>query len=116
MLKDQVDQHHLDQNPGYKIKESCDDTKLNLEECEEARLALDWNATAVAQIDDASLPTGCFRQQEADYRFLHNESSYLWYYNEDDGVNTHAGSEPVCKGQTGLSCVCVHGRSVLLAL
>ena len=120
LLKDQVDAHNLDQNPGYKIKdknaETCGDTELNLEECEQAMLALDWKVINVAQINDANLPTGCFRQQEADYRFLHNESSYLWYYNEADGVNTHSDSEPVCKGQTGLSGCCVPDRLVLLAL
>ena len=108
LLKDQVDDHHLDQNPGYKIKdrgaESCGDTELNLEECEEARLALDWKVTNVAQINDASLPTGCYRQQNESYRFWHNKSSYVWYFNEAAEGQSDSKSEPVCKGKNKRSC------------
>ena len=106
MLKDQVDDpHHLDQKPGYKIKhkgaQSCDDTfKLTFEQCEEARLALDWKADAVVKTNETSLPTGCYRQQEGEYyRFVHNESSYLWYFNEATEGRSDWKSEPVCKGK-----------------
>ena len=95
------DPHHLDQNPGYKIKDkgaaSCDEA-LTVEQCEEARLALDRNAADVMETNDASLPTGCYRQEKEEYRFLHNESSYVWYFNEVDG-QSDSKSEPVCKGK-----------------
>ena len=104
------DLHHLDQKPGYKIKdmgaESCDDTlKLTFEKCEEARLALDWKAAAVVKINEASLPTGCYRQQEKEYRFLHNKSSYLWYFNEAANGQSDWKSEPVCKGKVRRNCI-----------
>ena len=105
MLKDQVDYpHRLDQKPGYQIKDkgadSCDDTlKLAFEQCEQARLALDWKATAVVKTNKISLPTGCFRQQEKEYRFGHNESSYLWYFNNAVNGQSDWKSEPVCKGK-----------------
>ena len=93
------DPHHLDQNPGYKIKDkgaaSCD---LTSEECEEARFALDLNATAVVNTASASLPTGCYRQQEDEYRDQHAESSYKWFFNTVAG-QPDSNSEPVCKGK-----------------
>ena len=103
------DPHHLDQKPGYKIKdkgaESCDDTlKLTLEQCEEARLALDWNSTAVVKTNKTSLPTGCYRQHEKEeYRFRHNKSSYVWYFNEAINGQSDWKSEPVCKGESKLN-------------
>ena len=104
LLKDQVDARHLDQKPGYKIKDmgakSCDDTlKLTFEKCEEARLILDWNAAPVVKTNETSLPTGCYRQQEKEYRFLHSKSSYLWYFNEATEGHSDRKSEPVCKGK-----------------
>ena len=108
LTTDQVDDHHLDQNPGYKIKdkntESCDET-LTFDQCEEARLALDWKAAAVARIDKPSLPTGCYRQEKEEYRFLHNESSYVWYFNEATEGQSDPKSEPVCKGKAKRSCL-----------
>ena len=116
LLKHQVDDpHHLDQHPGYKIKgkgaESCGETsRLTFDECEEARLALDWKAAAVAKTNETSLPTGCYRQHEKEYRFEHNESSYLWYFNEAVDGQSDWKSEPVCKGK--LKCdVCLCARS-----
>ena len=109
LLKDQVDYpHHLDQRPGYQIKdkgaESCDNTlKLTFKQCEQARLVLDWKAAAVVKTSEASLPTGCYRQYEKEYRFGHNESSYLWYFNEAAEGQSDWKSEPVCKGKAKLS-------------
>ena len=110
LTKNQVnDSYHLDQKPGYKVGgkgTSCSDTsKLEtLEDCEEARDALDWRVYNVTLINKANSTSGCYRQQKgiADYRSLHNESSYLWYYNEpDDGeyvFNSDPNNEPICKG------------------
>ena len=115
LLQDQVeDPHHLDQNPGYKIKDngtaSCDDTlKLTFAECQEAKSFLDWKATAVINTTDASLPTGCYRQQEDEYRFEHDKSSYKWYYNTVAG-QADSNSEPVCKGKAKRGCLCAHSR------
>ena len=106
LLKHQVDDpHHLDQKPGYKIKDkgakSCDETlKLTFDQCKAARVALDWKAATVVKTKEASLPAGCYRQQEDEYRFGHNESSYLWYYNEAVTGQSDWKSEPVCKGTT----------------
>ena len=105
LLKDKVDDpHHLDQKPGYKIKDkgtdSCDDTlKLTFEQCEQARWALDWKAAAVVKTNETNLPTGCYRQHEKEYRFGHNESSFLWYFNEATEGQSDWKSEPVCKGK-----------------
>ena len=100
LLKDRVDDHHLDQNPGYKIKDSCDSTSklTTLQECNAARLALDWKVTNVVETNDTSFPTGCYRRQNEKYRVAHVESSYLWYFNKASGVQSHSNSEPVCKG------------------
>ena len=112
LLKHQVDDpHHLDQHPGYKIKgkgaESCGETsRLTFDECEEARLALDWKAAAVAKTNETSLPTGCYRQQEVEYRFEHSKSSYLWYFNEATTGQSDSNSEPVCEGEAE-QIVCV---------
>ena len=108
------DPHHLDQNPGYKIKDkgaaSCGETlKLTFAECQEARVALDSKATAVVNTTDVSLPTGCYRQQQAQYRFQHDESSYKWYYNTVAG-QADSNSEPVCKGKAKRGCLCAHSR------
>ena len=111
LLQDYVDEpHHLDQMPGYKIKDkgakSCDDTlKLTFEQCEEARLALDWKAAAVVRTSETSLPTGCYRQHEKQYRFRHSESSYLWHFNEAVNGQSDWKSEPVCKGKTKQNCL-----------
>ena len=104
------DPHHLDPNPGYAIKdegaESCGDTlKLTFEQCGEARLALDWNADAVAKTNKTSLPTGCYRQQKEEYRFQHSKSSYLWYFNEATEGQSDSKSEPVCQGKAERSCL-----------
>ena len=110
LLKDRVDDpHHLDQKPGYKIKdkgaESCNNTmKLTFKQCNEARLALDWNAAAVMKTNSTSLPRGCYRQQEEKYRFRHNQSSYKWYFNEAGDGQSDSKSEPVCKGKARQSC------------
>ena len=100
----QVDVLRLDQKPGYQIKhkgaDSCDDTlKLTFEQCEQARLALDWKAAAVVKTNETSLPTGCYRQQEKEYRFGHNESSYVWYFNNAVNGQSDWKSESVCKGK-----------------
>ena len=108
LTTDQVnDPHHLDQSPGYKIKdkdESCDET-LTFDQCKKARLALDWNAAAVETTDSTSLPTGCYRQQKEEYRFRHSESSYVWYFNEATEGQSDPKSEPVCKGKAKRSCL-----------
>ena len=116
LIKDKVDDpHHLDQKPGFKIKDkgaaSCGDTsKLTFDECEKAREALDWKVAAVVKTNETTLPTGCYRQQEVEYRFEHNESSYLWYFNEAVDGQSDWKSEPVCKGK--LKCdVCLCARS-----
>ena len=109
------DPHHLDPNPGYAIKdegaESCGDTlKLTFEQCGEARLALDWNADAVAKTTETTLPTGCYRQQKEEYRFQHSKSSYLWYFNEATEGQSDSKSEPVCQGKAERSCLCAYSR------
>ena len=114
LRKDQVDAHHLDQNPGYKIKDkgaaSCGDTlKLTFAECQIAKLALDPKATAVVNTTSTNSPTGCYRQQVDQYRFEHGESSYRWFFNTVDG-QSDANSEPVCKGKAKWSCLCTHSR------
>ena len=115
LLKGRVDDpHHLDQNPGYKIKDkgaaNCESTvKLTFAECQEARLALDSKATAVVNTANANLPTGCYRQQEDQYRDQHDKSSYKWFFNTVDGKND-SNSEPICKGKTKRSCLCAHSR------
>ena len=111
----QVDTRHLDQKPQYKIKkkgtESCGDTlKLTFEQCEEARLALDWKAAAVVKTNETSLPTGCYRQQEDGYRDQHEQSSYWWYFNEAVDGQSGSETEPVCHGKTNRSCLCAHTR------
>ena len=117
LTTDEVDDpHHLDQNPGYMIKDkgaaSCGETlKLTFAECEEARLALDSKATAVVNTASASLPTGCYRQQEDQYREQEAVSSYLWFFNTLAG-QPDSNSEPICKGNSKRSCLCAHGRSI----
>ena len=109
---DEVDARHLDQKPGFKIKgkdESCDET-LTFDQCEKARLALDWKAAAVEKTDSTSLPTGCYRQQKEAYRFWHNESSYVWYFNEATDGQSDSISEPVCQGKANRSCLCSYSR------
>ena len=106
LLKDRVDKHRLDQNPGYKIKESCDATsKLTFQECNAARLLLDWKVVNVVLTNDTSLPTGCYRQQEKKYRFRHDQSLYKWYFNEAAQGQSNSKSEPVCKGKAKRSCL-----------
>ena len=114
LIKDKVDDpHHLDQKPGFKIKDkgaaSCGDTsKLTFDECEKAREALDWKAAAVAKTNETSLPTGCYRQQKVKYRFNHSESSYLWHFNEATTEQSDSNSEPVCKGNVKLNYLCAY--------
>ena len=117
LLKEQVDDpHHLDQNPGYKIKDkdtaSCGETsELTFAECQDAKSFLDSKATAVVNTTDANLPTHCYRQQEDQYRFQDSESSYKWYFNTADGNGqADSNSEPVCKGKAKQSCLCVDSR------
>ena len=104
------DPHHLDQNPGFMVKgmgaERCDETsKLTFEECKEARFSLDEYANDVKKTNEISLPTGCYRQQKEEYRFWHNESSYVWYFNEATEGQSDSISEPVCQGKPGRSCL-----------
>ena len=111
----QVETHHLDQNPGYKIKDkgaaNCNNTlKLTFAECQEAKSFLDSNATAVVNTSSTSLPTGCYRQQEDQYRDQHNKSSYKWHFNTDDDGQPDSNSAPVCKGKAKRSCLCAHSR------
>ena len=120
LLKDRVDTHYLDQNSGYKIKDngtsSCDKTsKLTFEECQAARFALDAKATAVTKTNNKVLPTGCYRQQQDQYRFQHDESSYKWYFNNASIGQSHSKSEPVCKGKAKWSCLCAHSRKIIFA-
>ena len=108
------DPHHLDQNPGYKIKDkdtaSCDETsELTFAECQDAKSFLDSNATAVVNTTEANLPTGCYRQQQDQYRFEHGESSYKWFFNAVAG-QADSNSEPVCKGKAKRGCLCAHSR------
>ena len=117
LLQAQVDDHHLDQNPGYKIKDkgaaNCDNgSKLTFAECKEARVALDSKAIAVVNTTDVSLPTGCYRQQQDQYRFEHDESSYKWFFNTVAG-QPDSNSEPVCKGKAKRSCLCTHSRHIM---
>jgi len=113
----EVNTRHLDQEPGFKIEakgaESCDDTSklTSLEQCDEARLALDWKADAVQEKDDGTLPTGCYRQQEAEYRLLHSKSSYVWYFNVAVNGQSDPNSEPVCQGKAKRSWhMCSYSR------
>ena len=106
----QVDEHHLDQHPGFKAKDKgskiCDATlELTLQECREARVALDSKADKVVKTNNASLPTGCYRQQQDKYRDRHGTSSYLWYFNEAANGQSDSKSEPVCKGKAKQSVV-----------
>ena len=79
---------------------------MTLAECKDARLALDWNVDAVQEIANDNLPTGCYRQQDEDYRFEHNKSSYKWYFNNaTTDVQPDSKTEPVCKGKSKLSCL-----------
>ena len=100
-----ADPHHLDQEPGFKIEakgaDSCDNTSklTTLAQCDEARLALDGKADAVQETNETNLPTGCYRQQEAEYRLLHNKSSYVWYFNTAANGQSDSNSEPVCQGK-----------------
>ena len=105
LRENQVDDHHLDQDPGFEVRDKntagCD---MTLEECNAARLALDWKAEAVQEIDTVNFPIGCYRQQNASYRFSHSLSSYMWYFNSaDDQGQSHSESEPICKGDAKLS-------------
>lgn len=98
-----ADTHHLDAKPGYEVEDmatpSCDETlKLTFAECEDAKASLDWNASDVTNVTDADLPKGCFRSKADEYRFQHNESSYLWYFNNASSGQADPKSQPVCKG------------------
>ena len=104
LRENQVDDRRLDQDPGFEVRDKntagCD---MTLDECKAARLALDWKAEAVEEINNASFPTGCYRQQNASYRFSHSLSSYEWYFNSAEG-QSNSESEPICKGDAKLSC------------
>ena len=81
---------------------------MTLDECNAARLALDWNVDTVESKDDGNFPKGCYRQQKEEYRFLHSESSYVWYFNNADAGQPDSNSEPICKGNAKLSCLCTY--------
>ena len=118
LLEGDVDvPYHLDQNPGFRIQDegTCDET-LTFEQCEKARLALDWRAADVETTNNASFPTGCYRQQNESYRFRHSESSYVWYFNEATEGQSHPKSEPVCNGKAQRDCLFANSRSYLIIL
>ena len=100
-----VDTYHLDDKPGYKIGEDnraeCADTTTQIKtftKCEHAKASLDWKATDVTSITDVSFPKGCFRTKTDGYRFQHNESSYLWYFNNVNSGQADPKSQSVCQG------------------
>ena len=108
LLEDSVDNpHHLDQKPGFEVRgKGTDSCTMTLAECKNARLALDWKADAVQEIAEQNKPTGCYRQQEEDYRFEDDKSSYKWYFNSaTTSVQPDSKTEPVCKGKSKLSCL-----------
>ena len=96
-------EYHLDAKPGYGVEDmdvpSCGEMlKLTFAECEHAKVSLDWKSSDVRQVTNNSLPKGCFRTKADGYRFRHNESSYLWYFNNADSGQADSKSQPVCKG------------------
>lgn len=112
--------HHLDEKPGYHIqnkrKEGCDEMlQLTFEECEEAKIVLDWSVTAISKISDARFPTGCYRQQLQSYRFRHDKRSYVWYFNNATTGIFDSKSESVCKG-TDMYCRLRVSQYVVLLL
>ena len=112
--------HHLDAKPGYKVQDtntaSCDETsKLTFAECVDAKASLDWNAGDVTNVTSASLPKDCFRTKAGGYRFQHDESSYMWYFNNADSGKADPKRQPVCKGNTFVACAhvwLIHGSNV----
>jgi len=110
LRENRVDDQYLDQDPGFEVRAKntagCDITTL--EECESARDALDSKVETVKQIEDVNFPKGCYRQKNTSYRFLHTESSYLWYFNNATEGQSESESEPVCKGKAKLSCLCTY--------
>ena len=70
-----------------------------------------YKADAVQEKDDGTLPTGCYRQQEAEYRLLHSKSSYVWYFNVAVNGQSDPNSEPVCQGKAKRSWhMCSYSR------
>ena len=95
--------HHLDAKPGYQVRDmdtaSCDETsELTFTKCVDAKVSLDWNAGDVKNVTNSSLPKDCFRAKADGYRFQHDESSYLWYFNNADSGKADPKRQPVCKG------------------
>ena len=110
-----TDTHHLDAKPGYKVQDmntaSCDETsKLTFAECVDAKASLDWKAGDVTNVTNSSLPKDCFRTKADGYRFQHDESSYLWYFNNADSGRADPKRQPVCKGNA--FAVCAHLWSI----